>query len=846
MVRTRSLTVGDASSPLSTLAFHHSFSRHAIATLAAIAFLAPPLSAQTVDTKLWGTDGDVVAVARVGNTIYVGGRFDNVGPVSGGCVPLNARTGEPVGRFPKVAGTVHVIVPDGRGGRYIGGEFIGVGGLARHDLAHILSDGTVDDWAPDPDADVRAIVVHGAVVYAAGAFTTIGGQTRQFIASVDASTGRATAWNPNADAAVWALIESGGLIYAGGEFRQIGGEQRSCLAALDPSSGAATAWNPGADWRVRVLIARGRTILVGGEFSRIGSQLRSCIAAVDATTGAATSWNPNATMPVFRGGYGPEPIVLAVEQRGNTVYVGGWFKGIGGQSRGGLAAVDANTGEATSWNPIPVADPTEVGGSSAAAFQLRGDMMYVAGYLNGIGGTAGRFLAAVSLKSGSVTDWDPEPNGGVDALCLDHGEVWVGGYFTGFRWQPHGGFAALDATTGAVTDWSPKMEGQALAFARTGDILYIAGHFQSIAGLPRMNLASLDLTTHAIQDMAITTDDAQVDAAAIVGRTLYLAGNFMMVDGQRRSHLAAVDRTTGALAPWDPNSYPYNLTYVVYALAASGNLVYAGGEFSTIGGQPRLGVAALDATTGLATNWNPSPDIGEMETLAVRESTVYVGGDFLSIGGESRCALAALSSSTGRATPWNPNPNGVIHAMALDGSQLYVGGQFTLIGRRPRSYLAAIDLETGEATKWDVAAGGIVRAVAVSDAIVYVGGRLITMGAFSVSNIAAIRAKVTEGTDFTAGAPPASNGGGVLLAQNVPNPVRSATLIRFSLRQRMPVSLEVFDLQGRRVETLLDHELQLPGERTVEIHTAGWRSGVYLYRLRAGGAQITRKMLVMQ
>ncbi len=43
----------------------------------------------------------------------------------------------------------------------------------------------------------------------------------------------------------------------------------------------------------------------------------------------------------------------------------------------------------------------------------------------------------------------------------------------------------------------------------------------------------------------------------------------------------------------------------VCALAISGSILYVGGNFTTIGGQPRNYIAALDAATGNVTGWNP-------------------------------------------------------------------------------------------------------------------------------------------------------------------------------------------------------------------------------------------------
>jgi hypothetical protein len=89
------------------------------------------------------------------------------------------------------------------------------------------------------------------------------------------------------------------------------------------------------------------------------------------------------------------------------------------------------------------------------------------------------------------------------------------------------------------------------------------------------------------------------------------------------------------------------------------------------------------------------------------------------------------------------------------------------------------------------------------------------------------------------------------LAQNQPNPFASRTLIRYALSARVPVDLEVFNLQGQRVATLVREE-QGPGEYAVSfgIGSRGGPgvlpAGVYFYRLRAGAFASTRKMLLMR
>lgn len=88
------------------------------------------------------------------------------------------------------------------------------------------------------------------------------------------------------------------------------------------------------------------------------------------------------------------------------------------------------------------------------------------------------------------------------------------------------------------------------------------------------------------------------------------------------------------------------------------------------------------------------------------------------------------------------------------------------------------------------------------------------------------------------------------LEQNVPNPFNPQTTISFSLPQRGEVSLKVFDVRGRLVNTLVQ-EVREPGMHSVVWDgrdTAGQRaaSGVYLYRLQAGEQTLQAKMTLVK
>lgn len=85
------------------------------------------------------------------------------------------------------------------------------------------------------------------------------------------------------------------------------------------------------------------------------------------------------------------------------------------------------------------------------------------------------------------------------------------------------------------------------------------------------------------------------------------------------------------------------------------------------------------------------------------------------------------------------------------------------------------------------------------------------------------------------------------LGQNSPNPFTRQTVIRYAVPASSPVTLEVFNLQGQRVATLVDGVLE-PGTYTATFGGRGSRAvsaGVYFYRLRAPGFSATKRMLVL-
>ncbi|MBI2419734.1 MAG: T9SS type A sorting domain-containing protein [Ignavibacteriales bacterium] len=83
------------------------------------------------------------------------------------------------------------------------------------------------------------------------------------------------------------------------------------------------------------------------------------------------------------------------------------------------------------------------------------------------------------------------------------------------------------------------------------------------------------------------------------------------------------------------------------------------------------------------------------------------------------------------------------------------------------------------------------------------------------------------------------------LSQNYPNPFNPSTVIDFAIPAKSNVTLEVFDITGKKMMTLVDEEKEA-GNYSVKYNASYLSSGIYFYRLSAGINTITKKMLLMR
>jgi hypothetical protein len=275
-------------------------------------------------------DNDVYTILPNGTDVYIGGNFVKVGTTAFtrlakvsalGAGALDAAW-NPLG----ANNIVNSLATDGTS-LYVGGFLTAVGGSVRNRLAKLslANPGTVDPtWNPNANNNVETFAADGAGnLYVGGTFTTIGGLTRNRIAKI-AMAGVGTVdpvWDPNVNAGgtVYAILPNGTDVYVGGAYTTIGGQSRNRLAKLSSlGAGAADAtWNPNLNNAVYTLALNGADLYVGGNYGLIGGQSRNRLAKISAATGALDlMWNPNANAIVN---------TLLIDAGNSYLYAGGTF-----------------------------------------------------------------------------------------------------------------------------------------------------------------------------------------------------------------------------------------------------------------------------------------------------------------------------------------------------------------------------------------------------------------------------------------------------------------------------------------------------------------------------------------
>jgi hypothetical protein len=690
------------------------------------------------------TDYAVYDIQHSNGYSLLKGYFYQAGAYSGSVVSVDGADGTEDLTWPAISGEVYAVIPDGSGGYYAGGAIRGVNNEDVGNLIHIRADKTLDrSFLPNPFGVVYALALQDNILYVGGTFVNVAGQSRNYAAAFDTGTGAITDWNPHLNNRVTAIEVTNDAVVLAGLFTQVnnGAAIRNKIASVSKTTGAVSGWNVTlegtATWAINAIEASSNMLYIGGSFNKVNGVDRNGLASVSLATGTLdTDWNPS---PLSIG----TPIVNSLALDGSKLYVAGAFaSGIGGDNGiKHLGAVDLVTGNADNAFK-PVFDLTD----QVYDITLSGETLYAYGSFNSVNGLTRVMLAALSTNNGAPTDFSPRIDGGAAALTTNGNNLLIAGKISGVNWKPYNGLAIIEESTGKF--WPRDLEvlsGEDItAMVVNGNTMYVGGYFTSINGISRKNLAAIDLTNGNILPWnpgasgTTTTafDDTRVTALEYKDNTVYVAGIFLNAGGQSRRGLAAIDATTGAATSWNPGvGDATGMDEYIFSMDIHETSLFVSGRFATLAGEAREFLGAIDLATGELVDWHPQV-FDDVREVRVSGSSAFILGDFSSgVGGEIRdFGIAAIDIVTGEATSFNPQFNGGTADFALTDTDIYIGGYFSTSGVEPRPGLASFSLATGELNAWypDLGSAGEgnydVATLATSASRLHVGGGFIFIG----------------------------------------------------------------------------------------------------------------------
>ena len=506
----------------------------------------------------------------------------------------------------------------------------------------------------------------------------------------------ADSFDPNANNYVDAIaVQSDGKILAGGIFTNIGGQSRNYIARLDANSGMADSFNPNANNSVNAIVVQSDgKILAGGYFTTIGGQSRSRIARLDANSSAADSFDPNTDNNYVNA--------IAVQSDGK-ILAGGLFNTIGGQPRSNIARLERDGRVDQTLNISTVGNHV-----LATAIQPDGKII-IGGLFTNVLGTMRNNIARLNADGTLDTTFNPNANGSVYSIVVEaDGRILLGGAFTTLT--PNGGAAsarnraARINTDGSLdTAFDPSVNGSVYSIVvQTDGKILLSGLFSTLTPnggtmvtrnyIARINAdGTLDLAFNPNANNIVYSIVVQSDGRILLGgqfTTLTPNGGAAFT----RNRAARIN-TDGSLdTTFDPNA---NNTVYSTIIQADGRILL-GGQFTTLapsGGATvtRNCIARLNPDGTLDTAFNPNAT-GIVDAIAVQaDGKILAGGFFITIGGQSRNYIARLDANSGIADSFNPNANNSVNAIAVQADgKILVGGNFSSIGGQTRNLFARL------------------------------------------------------------------------------------------------------------------------------------------------------------
>ncbi|MEO5626243.1 MAG: hypothetical protein ABIQ70_09585 [Dokdonella sp.] len=554
-------------------------------------------------------------------------------------------------------GAVYAMAAQVGGALILAGTFDEVDGTPRNNMARLNPDGSLDlTWNPPPNngASVLTSGPDGST-YVNTTFLGSGGILGTRFAKLTKATGAIDPdWSGTSDFVAAATSDSVDSLYAVSA-------SCDCVRKISMTSGEIDFAFGVSAYHMAAIVRNARGALyIAGHFDNVSGVPRNRIAKVSASGQVIQTWIAN-----LPGSADDAPTALATDLAGN-VYVGGPF--------GVVKLAGSNGASMPQWQ-------NSTANVSTLALAADGSTIFAGGSFTEIGGQSRLNVARLSSQTGlAVPGWNASANSTVSSLLPVSGnKLFIGGQFDHVGDQERTGIAALSAQgipIAPLVETLSRGQVEAVAAQPNGSVL-VGGDFLRADGLPRRNILRL-LADGTLDKEWNPSLPFKVERIAIHDDTmLYASGWDPAV--LRHSIVARVAHG-GVDAGW--------IAYVdswLNSLAVDGTgRVYVGGAFSTINNIAKRWIARLSPSNGDPDTWGATANSTVAAIAFGPANEIYAGGFFTQIGGQSRQGIARLSPVSGAADiNWNPdiNVNGYVSALAINAlGDLYAGGQFGRIG----------------------------------------------------------------------------------------------------------------------------------------------------------------------
>ncbi len=630
--------------------------------------------AQSYISPKYSVDGTVNALASKGDTLIVGGDFNNVGIYTGGGALISTSSDKPNLTFPKMIGSVYASTSDGKGGYYIYGSY-------HKENENNTLEGIIEHILPD--------------------FTFEKG----FSLKVDALFG------------VDQILYHNGILFIGGRYiESVGGQPAGDLTAIDVKTKKVLSWIPQITRTylggVSYLKINKNTLYFTGGFSEVGTEKRNSVAAIEIGTGKIKSWNPTIGS------------ISAIEFYNNRIIIGGGFSDEKFENHA-CAFVDTLNGQNLEYifnqNNLYWA-------AGVQKMSISGDTLFT--YSSGTFDTR---VTAINLKDKNKFLWTKYFNmiASPSGMIVSNGKVFLGGNYFETIYKTNltndeenkekdiKGIVALDTKSGELKDWFPAPNNTMFTMTLQGKDIFIGGQFSHLNSIERNCLLMIDTKKEQILPLNIKLSYSSVSTLKIIDNTLYVGGSFNNINNQNHNaSILSLDIKNNQLLPWNvPN------VGSITTIEANEKYVFIGGDFAETSGLKRANLLAIDRKTGSFTNWNPNPNYRVL-SLHIAKNNLYVGGDFTAISGKNRNYLASFDLNTLNISNWNPKPNSTVSALHSSGNTIWAGGSFYKFNETNVNLFVGLDPNSGEITQKPnfIQANGYIRSIYVKGRYAMIGG----------------------------------------------------------------------------------------------------------------------------